>query len=198
MPHTATETHTREELSDLLLATSAGDRAAFRRLYDATCQRLFGMAMLLLRRRDVAEDVLQDGYLRVWSSARSFDPARGAALPWMARIVRNVAIDRLRQENRVFDELGEHADTLAAITVPLDGDLDLARALDSLSKDQRAAVTLMYVYGFTSQEIADRMKAPVGTVKSWIRRGAGRLHRQFHGDTVSLQTHRAEAVDGPG
>lgn len=185
MPRTAKDAIAPDELSDLLLASAGGDRVAFRRLYDLTNGRLFGMAMLLLRRRDVAEDALQDAYLRIWSRARSFDPQRGAAWPWIIQIVRNAAVDRLRQDRRLLDDVSDHAETLIAATVPVDASLDVARALGTLPDDQRSAVVLMYMHGLTCQEIAGHLGAPLGTVKSWIRRGAGRLHAHFHAETAS-------------
>jgi RNA polymerase sigma-70 factor (ECF subfamily) len=168
-----------EDLSALLLATAAGDRAAFRRLYDATSAKMLGMAILLIRRRDAAEDALQDGYIRIWSNAHSYDPSRGPALPWLVRIIRNAVIDRMRRERAAHDDLDDLAETMAAAFSPPELRLDIQRALVTLTGDQRRAVILLYVHGLTCQEIAARLDAPVGTVKSWLRRGASRLSRYF-------------------
>jgi RNA polymerase sigma-70 factor (ECF subfamily) len=168
-----------EGLADLLEATATGDRAAFRRLYDATSSRLFGIALLMLRRRDAAEDVLQEAYLRVWTRAGRYDRQRGVPMPWLARIVRNTAIDRLNQDRATQEDIADHAGTLAADAVPLLENIDMAAQLDGLSPDQRRAVLLAFFHGFTSPEVAARMGVPVGTAKSWIRRGAQHLKVQF-------------------
>src|SRR5690348_8617466 len=83
-------------LNGLVAATARKDEAAFAALYNLTKRRLFGVALTVLRRRDLAEDVLQEAYIRVWRNAARFDPARGTALTWMATIVRNLAIDAMR------------------------------------------------------------------------------------------------------
>jgi RNA polymerase sigma-70 factor, ECF subfamily len=168
-----------DELTVLLLATAEADRVAFRRLYDATSAQLLGMAMLMLRRRDAAEDAVQDGYVRIWSRARTFDPARGPALPWITRIVHNATIDRLRQERVIFDNLDDHAETLWARCAAPETGMDIDRAFATLTADQRRVILLVYLHGFTCQEVSRRLGVPVGTVKSWIRRGAGRLIRYF-------------------
>jgi RNA polymerase sigma-70 factor, ECF subfamily len=184
LSHIAKDAVARDDLADLLLATARGDRIAFRHLFEATNQRLFGMVLLLLRRRDVAEDALQDGYLRIWSHARFFDPERGAAWSWVFQVARNAAIDRLRQDRRRFSDVVDHADTLIAPAAPVDARLDAVRALECLTDQQRTAVVLMYVHGLTCQQIADDLGAPLGTVKSWIRRGIERMHLHFHAGTV--------------
>ena len=169
-----------DSLTAPLLATAAGDRLAFRHLYEATTGTMFAHALRLLRRRDAAEDALQEGYLRLWSNARSFDPARGRAMPWIARIIRNTAIDRLRQDRAGMEVLNDHAETLPAHPVPFAGlAVDMQRALASPSANQRNAILLFYVHGLTCQEIAAPLDVPLGTVKSWIHRGAGRLARYF-------------------
>ena len=82
-----------KRLAELLAATAAKDEAAFAELYDSTKRKLFGIALMVLRRRDLAEDVTQEAFIRIWRSAASFDPARGMPITWMATIVRNLAID---------------------------------------------------------------------------------------------------------
>jgi RNA polymerase sigma-70 factor (ECF subfamily) len=162
------------ELAALLVATGAGDRRAFKALYDATSRRLFGVALLILRRRDAAEDVLQEAYLRVWTQARQFDPERGPALAWLSRIVRNMAIDRLRRE-RINEDIADHADTLAGPAAPLDARVDLSRGLARLGADQRTILELAFGHGCTHEELVARLGLPLGTAKSRVRRGLQQL-----------------------
>lgn len=86
-----------DDLSNLLLNVASGDRAAFGRLYDLSSPHLFAVALRICRKRSMAEDVLQETYVRVWNNARQFQPERGVPLAWMSRIVRNLAIDNLRR-----------------------------------------------------------------------------------------------------
>jgi RNA polymerase sigma-70 factor, ECF subfamily len=164
-----------DDLSGLVAATARGDRGAFRRLYDLTHRKLYSVAFLLVRRRDAAEDALQDSYLRVWTKAASFDPAKGSAIAWLARIVRNVALDRLRQEKLVTEELDERVDAIAVEPASVFELHEFNKCLLALSPHQREALLLTYFGGLSREEVAERLQAPVGTVKSWVFRGSERL-----------------------
>ena len=86
-------------LAQLIAATGRGDRKAFDKLYAATSAKLYGTALAVLRRRDLAEDVVQEAYVRIWRNAASYDPARGSPITWMATIVRHLAIDAVRSRD---------------------------------------------------------------------------------------------------
>ncbi len=167
------------ELVKLIGAAAVGDRNAFRALYDATSAKLFGIAVSMLRSRDAAEEVLQEAYLRVWSRGATYDPQRGPPLPWLVGILRKLAINRLNRDRVVNDDIDEYAESLEAIELPIGDRIDAVRCLAALGRSQRVAVVLTYVHGFTNEEVARRMKVPVGTVKSWIRRSALHLRTQF-------------------
>src|SRR5262245_45752782 len=98
-----------DPLAELMTATARGDHRAFRRLYELTAGRLFGLALGILRRRDLAEEALQDAFTRAWRAAPSFDPAKGSAMAWLATIVRNRALSLLAQTPR------ESSDDLTAV-----------------------------------------------------------------------------------
>jgi RNA polymerase sigma-70 factor (ECF subfamily) len=167
------------DLAALLAATGAGDRRAFKPLYDATRRRLFGVAMMILKRQDAAEDVLQEAYVRIWTQARRFDPARGSALAWLSRIVRNLAIDRLRSERISNEDIADHAETLAAPPQPLAERTDLSRGLASLGAAQREILRLAFVQGYTHEELVERLGLPLGTAKSRVRRGIEQMRAYF-------------------
>jgi RNA polymerase sigma-70 factor, ECF subfamily len=154
------------ELDTLIVACAKGDRAAFKALYDATSARLFGGALRLLRDHALAQDALQDGFLKIWRNADKFDATKGTALAWMSIIVRRAALDRMssRREHVGLDDL-----EIAAPPVE-PADLGLEKCLLKLPELHRKALILSYVYGYNHDEIANMLQKPVGTIKSWVRR----------------------------
>ena len=177
--HGQTGTADLEALEHLLCASGNGDRAAFAEVYRLTAARLFPIALRLLRGREAAEDVLQESYVLIWRKAAQFHPGRGRPLPWMAAIVRNRAIDRLRAQAREpqdpaqWDDLAEGlADPAASASAAAAPDAVAVRGcLERLQENQRQAILLAYYGGMTHEELSARLDAPLGTVKSWVRRG---------------------------
>jgi RNA polymerase sigma-70 factor (ECF subfamily) len=167
----------RDPLALLLRATAAGDRGAFEALYRATGAKLFGVAMMLLRRRDLAEDVLQESFLNVWRNAGQYDPGRGRAIAWLCRIVRNAAYNRFRTEPGPHEDLDDHAENLVDLVLAAPERTAIGRCLATLPPTYRRAVLLTYLYGYTNEELAQATGVPLGTVKSRVRRGAERLRR---------------------
>ena len=172
------------DLNALLLSTAGGDRAAFRALYVAASPKLLGVALRICGERGVAEDALQDAFVEIWRKADTFDTSRGAALGWMAVIVRNRAIDQLRRRGRgpALGSGGEDADDAAArivdISAPADGGADglaLEQCLGRLEDRAREMVVLAYCEGYSREELSERYDAPVNTVKTWLRRGLAEL-----------------------
>ncbi len=174
---------TREELSDALTATGRGDRAAFRRVYDATSAKLFGVAVRILKDRQLAEDVLQDVYVSVWNRASTYDPARAAPTTWLATIARNRSIDRLRSmtsrpTGRPLDEAAEVRDETPDAVALLERRHEAAQlnaCLDELDARSQAAIRTAFFEGATYETLAERAGVPLGTLKSWIRRGLQKL-----------------------
>ena len=166
-------------LAELLLATAGGDRDAFRQLYGAVSAKLFGVALRILQRRELAEEVLQEVFVRIWAHAAEYQSALGSPMTWMIAIARNQALDiRRRGRDRVPGDEGELLEHVPAPTPnPLDWALAssearaLERCLRELSEAQRDCIVKAYVEGYTQQELASQMERPLGTIKSWIRRG---------------------------
>ena len=162
--------------SQLLRRCADGDSAAFRRLYQLQAPRLFAIAVRLTGEAGLAADAVQDAFVQAWRERLRFDPARGTAEAWLAGLVRFRAIDIGRKRRR---EQGgfEAEDSPDLAPGPLDELMggDEARALHqclgTLDERQRRAVTLAFVDGLSHAELAARLKAPLGTVKSWVRRG---------------------------
>jgi RNA polymerase sigma-70 factor, ECF subfamily len=168
-------------LDGLLARTAAGDRAAFRALYDQTAPRLFAICLRLGRNRALAEEFLQEGYARIWERAAQFDAARGSAWAWMIAIVRNHAIDQLRAMRR---DLAPESEGLEIPDPRATGGMEtqiemigVLRCLAELDEGPRRAIVLAYRDGLSYEELAGRMGIPVGTAKTWVSRGLARLRR---------------------
>lgn len=162
------------ELAVIIGAIAAGDREALRKLYDRFGSRLYGVAHRILRDEALAEDAIQEAFVKIWRNAAKYDPARGSALGWVAIIVRRAAFDV-----RPREQTGEAVDIPSEQPETEMLHPGLARALESLPDAHRQALILVYVYGLTHGELAARMSAPLGTVKSWVRRGAAALRERL-------------------
>jgi RNA polymerase sigma-70 factor (ECF subfamily) len=173
-----------EQLSDLLARCALRDQRAFATLYQFSSAKLFAVAVRITRRRDWAEEVLQEAFVNIWNHAAGYNPAKSAPMTWMTAIVRNRALDWLRRPREVeIDE--EHEELMASIPDESPGPEELLRrsleagelaeCMKSLTEEQQRSVTLAFFYGLSHGELAEQMRKPLGTVKTWIRRGLDRL-----------------------
>jgi RNA polymerase sigma factor (sigma-70 family) len=181
------------DLARLLARTGLGDRAAFATLYDRTSGHLFAVVLRINRDRAQAEDILQEVFVKVWRAAQTFDAAQSQPLTWLTSIARNRAIDSLRRQQTqpqilpfagtqsdggdTPDERDFH-DTVAddaAGPMELLSQASDARALSKcmqvLNAQQRQCVALAFYDGLSHAEVAEQLRQPLGTVKSWVRRG---------------------------
>jgi RNA polymerase sigma-70 factor (ECF subfamily) len=175
---------TAAEITDLLVRVAARDRDAFAAVYRATSAKLWGVVVRVVPRRDLAEDVLQDVYVRIWERAGSFDPAKASPITWMASIARNRAIDEVRRRRLVSLE-----ETPEALEVPEDGPDPLQSAqqseelrrlkacLEGLEPERREMVLLAYYTGLSRDELAQRYAHPVNTIKTWLHRSLTKLRK---------------------
>jgi len=161
------------QLAAALARCAAGDRAALRVIYDAEAARMIGVAMRILRRRDLAEEATHDAFMRIWRGARGFDPAQGSARSWIFTVVRNRALTILRDEGRFESDDGVDMpeQDFGGAVERLPENSALRRCLDALDAKHRNAVVYSYVYGLSHGELAGKMSVPLGTAKSWTRRG---------------------------
>jgi len=162
------------ELAQLLQRCAAQDSAAFRTLYDKTSPIIFARLLRMLRRRSVAEEVLQDVYVRIWQRAAQYEVGRGRALAWMVTIARYCAIDLMRRERLTLvsdDSLAEIPDESAAEAGGIEKPNNFDHCIGQLNEKTRACLTLAFVEGRSHDEIARLTTNPLGSVKSWIRRG---------------------------
>jgi len=163
-------------------AVSAGDRDAFAALYRATSAKLYGVALRILRRRDLADEVIQETYVRIWNNAATFDPARASPITWMVTIARNRALDEVRRAAPLpIDTTPEAADVadegmLASERAELASDLARLRTcLDGLEPERRDIVRLAYLDGLSREELGVRFGHPPGTIKTWLHRSLKQL-----------------------
>jgi RNA polymerase sigma-70 factor (ECF subfamily) len=177
-----------------LARVALGDRAALRRVYEATSAHLFGIALRILGRRDLAEDVLQEAFVNVWHHAGSYEAHQAQPMTWLISVVRNKALDHLRAGQRhvaeSLDAAGADGEALqVADDRPNPMQLLLAAAdalavrgcLEAIDPAQRQCLALAYYHGYSHSEVAEHLAAPLGSVKAWIRRGLERLKKCLDG-----------------
>ncbi|MGA9657890.1 MAG: sigma-70 family RNA polymerase sigma factor [Asticcacaulis sp.] len=179
------------DLNLLLERVATGDRAALKSVYTLISSRLFAVLIRMVRRREVAEDLLQDVFVTVWRKAHQFDAGRGNAEVWLFSITRRKAIDRLRISHRETLGLIEDVATYEAQPdacaewTQRETYISVQKCLADLKPDVNRALHLCYTYGLTHEELAVEMGVPVGTAKSWIRRGLAQMkvYLDEHGRT---------------
>ncbi|MBL8353208.1 MAG: sigma-70 family RNA polymerase sigma factor [Burkholderiaceae bacterium] len=175
-------------LADALARSALGDRTAFRRVYELSSGHLFAVILRIQRDRDLAEDLLQEVYVSVWKAAGGFDARQAQPLTWLTHIARNKAIDSLRRakaqprlesvhaddedddrpdaDQRLIDE----APGPAALLEQASDARQLGHCMGTLSAAQRQSVALAFFDGLSHAEVAEQLRQPLGTVKSWVRR----------------------------
>jgi RNA polymerase sigma-70 factor (ECF subfamily) len=171
-----------DDLTGLLIRIAARDAAAFAALYKQTSAKLYGVVARILTRGDVAADVLQEAYVRIWEKAGDFDPLKGSALAWMATIARNRALDEVRRvrppsledQPEGFEPAADVIDPLAA-RERSEGLAALFDCLQALDEEKRAVVLLAYYRGLSREALAKRFGRPVATIKTWLHRSLAQL-----------------------
>ena len=176
-----------QQLRTLLAAVARKDGPAFRSLYDATSAKLFGFALRILNKRELAEEVLQESFVSIWNNAGGYQAGLAAPMTWMTTIVRNRAFDTLRRTDAAVEIDADtfDKDVMEALESPGPGPLDalrlgadakaLAQCFSRLEGLHRQAIALAFYHDLSHSEVAEQMKLPLGTVKTWVRRGLERL-----------------------
>ena len=175
-------------LAQLLARTALADQAAFGELYRRTSSQLYAVALRILRDRGTAEEILQEAYVSVWHNAGTYDAAKSQPLTWLVSIVRNRCLDQIRRRDiqtvplsRDDDEpeLEIPSDSPTPVEMLLDGAaaLSVRECINTLEGSQKQAIALAFYHGLTDAEVATHLRQPLGTVKSWVRRGLERLKR---------------------
>ena len=173
---------TTDGLSQLLRGVAQRDRSAFAKVYQATSAKLYGIVLRILRRRDIADEVLQEVYVKIWERAADFDSEKASPISWMAAIARNRALDEVRRKQpvaledhpEVQDFASDDETALAAVMRDEDG-RRLAECLKRLEPDRRQMVVFAYCEGLSRDELAKKYGQPVNTIKTWLRRSLAQL-----------------------
>jgi RNA polymerase sigma-70 factor (ECF subfamily) len=168
---------TQADLVGLLAAVAGGDEAAFERLYEATRAKLYGVLLRILGRPELADEVMQETYLKVWRMAGKFDPSIASPITWMVAMARNRAIDIVRKKGELSIEEEPEAAAVADETPPplarREMTEELKRLLACLGKldpEKQRIVLLAYYSGWSREQLARKLDIPVNTIKTWLRR----------------------------
>jgi RNA polymerase sigma-70 factor (ECF subfamily) len=153
---------------------ASGDERALCLLYDAQADWAYSVALKVLRDEQAAEDAVQEAFVKLWRSAARFDSALGSARSWIGIIVRNVALD-MRRRSKPTDELDDRVMANWATEAIEPPDPKLGKCLDQLPREHARAIVTMYTYGLSHTELSEHLDLPLGTVKSWVRRGTKSL-----------------------
>ncbi|MEY2837913.1 MAG: hypothetical protein RJB60_212 [Pseudomonadota bacterium] len=193
------------DLPSLISRVALGDRAAFDTLYKHSSSHLLAVILRIQGNRAQAEDVLQEVYINVWRAAQSFNPALSQASTWLVSIARHRAIDSLRRkqtevntisstvagpdEDTTHDLLDTIADDAPGPQEQLENAAEaraLQQCMQTLTAEQKSCLALAYYQGLSHAEVAEQMGHPLGTVKSWVRRGMQGLKTCLERAAVAL------------
>ncbi len=174
------------DFDDLLHRTGRGDQRAFRKLYDAVSPRLMAVALRMLNDRQQAEDVVQETLMAAWRSGAEHDARRSRATTWLISITRYRALDLIRRHGRQRDILDAGQQDIRRVLGHDEPEQEsegiapevadrLQHCFGEISRDQAGCIQLAFTEGLTFQEIALRLERPIGTIKSWMRRGLQKL-----------------------
>ena len=171
----------RARLTAALGAVAGGDRDALRLVYDLTCAKLFGVCLRICQDRDIAADIVQETYLKIWQRAGRFDPAKASPVTWLCAIARNGAIDWCRANRVILTQVEDAAAIVddrpgaSEIIEDQQSQARISHCLDELGGSPADAIRSAFFGGYTYAQLAERMDVPLGTMKSWVRRGLAQL-----------------------
>jgi RNA polymerase sigma-70 factor (ECF subfamily) len=177
-----------EELLPLLHKIAKSDRLAFEELYKITSSQIYSVALRMLRKKELAEEATQEAYVRIWYNAGQYTQGKGTVLTWMVSIVRYRALDilryhKVRKEEPLLDNEQEFFTDDATTEDASDSTVEqgtinkLDMCMNELEISQRQAIQLAFFNGYSHSEVVSHLDTPLGTIKSWIRRGLASLER---------------------
>ena len=172
------------DCDELLARCAQRDAIAFKKLYEITSPRMYALCFRMLKHEGLAEDVLQEAYVKIWDNAHRFMPAKGKAVTWMTTVVRNKTLDKLRslksrpvETEAVYEGLEFASEALEPdqFSSLSEDTAKLMQCLNHLKPEQKECILMSFYYGHTHEEMSKQLNKPLGTVKAWIRRGLERL-----------------------
>jgi RNA polymerase sigma-70 factor (ECF subfamily) len=182
-------TQSDDDLIQLLANCALRDRKAFARLYSSTSAKLFGVILRILKQEAIAEEALQEVYLKIWDKAGEYHAGKGRPMTWLISIARYRAIDVARSRTRrELPGSESDVDELASEQLGPQQEFerislgqDLQNCLEQLPESRRDCVLMAYCEGYTHDELSKRMNSPIGTIKSWIRRSLTAIQECLEG-----------------
>lgn len=182
MPELFEADQRREQLSNLIKSVALGDRRALSNVYDLTSAKLFGVCLRIVRDHDAAEDILQQVYIKVWDKAGQFERELASPITWLCAIARHSAIDWVRKNGapvmpptQSAISFETHKDLAFEAFTEMEDRAAIFDCIQTLPLNQRRAICLAFYDGSSHSELAEVLKVPLGTIKSWIRRGLQQL-----------------------
>ncbi|WP_257255526.1 MULTISPECIES: RNA polymerase sigma factor [unclassified Endozoicomonas] len=179
---TSISTPSPQSLAEDLARCARGEQKAFKHLYQLTSSKLFALILRILKDRELAEDCLQQVYIKIWQASSSYNSSKAAPMTWMNTIARNQALDHLRKLNRepqveteALDLQVDQSSSQEQKMTETQNSQQVHRCLRTLNDNQRRCLELSYFDGMTHQNLSNQLEVPIGTVKTWIRRGLMRL-----------------------
>jgi RNA polymerase sigma-70 factor (ECF subfamily) len=174
-------TYTEEEL---IVQLRLNQREAFEYLYDHYSGALYGIIFKILKDEDKAADSLQDAFLKIWRNISSYNSEKGTLFTWILNIARNTAIDKLRSEAKSenvikWDHVKEIDLSATAVFNPSSSTLDLRAIVASMLPEKKEMIEMVYFQGYTHEEVSEKLRMPLGTVKSRVRRALQELRDVF-------------------
>jgi RNA polymerase sigma-70 factor (ECF subfamily) len=165
-----------QEIENCIARIALSDRRSFDRLYELVSSKLFGVTMRILKDSNLAEDALQEIFVKIWQKADSYRPDGQSAMAWLVAIARNHSIDLIRVNGRPNEDIDDHVDLKSAVPTPEQAAVNsserqrMDNCLAALEPQKAEAVVAAYVEGYSYQELADRYAIPLNTMRTWLRR----------------------------
>lgn len=170
------------EIDALVRQVKAGDASAFSEVYDRYSAALNGVVMRLIGEQEIANDVLQDSFVKIWKNIESYDQTKGSFYTWMLNIARNTSIDYLRKSKKVLKSEIQDWDSSVGTqnaVVQNTSTIGLTKLVETLVPEQQVIIEYLYFKGYTQQEISDELELPLGTVKTRTRLAMRELRKYF-------------------
>lgn len=172
----------KQEINSLVKALQNGDESAFSKLYDMYSGALYGLILKIVLDEEIAQDVLQDSFVKIWKNCQSYAQEKGSFYTWMLNICRNTAIDSIRKSKKEREnKIQKEADNVSSLnheSININT-IGLMELIDKLPEEQRIVIDYLYFRGYTQQELSDELNIPLGTVKTRARNAVIELKDHF-------------------
>ena len=170
---------------DLVLMLQSKDERGFSILYDNYSSALYGVILKIVRTEEIAADVMQDSFVKIWKNIEAYNRTKGTLFTWMLNVARNTAIDKIRsqdfqnsQRNQDLDSTVEIIDNQASSQFDVDA-IGLRKVVENLRPEHRQMIDLLYFQGYTQAEVAEEFDIPLGTVKTRVKAAIVQLRQYF-------------------